>query len=361
MTRPDYSGRSVLVVGSAPLEAPIVRDCNELVIAVNGGISSVPGNVVDVWVLNARDTEANYWGPRQRKLSHLMMGQGAGRTVVEAVLLEKGEELATRKTLARLRAQQTAVNSHIAISHEARRAIETAAGARTPELAKHALSAGLFAVCWAIWGGAAQVRLEGFSLAREGGYAYTSEPIPIRGHLAGDKVALSRLESQRVARILHSLKGQTMATRSTTRSTTKKGGGAAPQPRRAARPTSGIPAARPAATTAPAAAPTRTPQPVRPGARPGAMRVRATALNFYANRRRRPGDVYQLRNPSEFRPSCMERVDASEPITSPTPNAKALREARSSVPELEPNAADLKTPAANADDNDKDPLQVGDE
>jgi hypothetical protein len=55
--RPLIEDRDVVVVGSAPLKAKAadVRD-DEMVIAVNGGISSVP-RPVDLWVVASRSQD----------------------------------------------------------------------------------------------------------------------------------------------------------------------------------------------------------------------------------------------------------------------------------------------------------------
>jgi len=75
--------RRCVVLGAAPLSAPITVAPDEVVIAVNGGISSY--GCADVWVLNAREQLPTAGG----KLGALMLRQGASRRVDVAVLLLK--------------------------------------------------------------------------------------------------------------------------------------------------------------------------------------------------------------------------------------------------------------------------------
>lgn len=39
------------------------------------------------------------------------------------------------------------------------------------------------------------------------------------------------------------------------------------------------------------------------------MRVRATDLCYYGDRRQRPGQVFTLKDPKHFNPKCMEKLD----------------------------------------------------
>lgn len=48
----------------------------------------------------------------------------------------------------------------------------------------------------------------------------------------------------------------------------------------------------------------------RPRRDNGRLQVRATELTFYNNKRRRPGEVFELREETDFRESCMEWADA---------------------------------------------------
>lgn len=302
--------RVVVVVGSAPLAAPLTIPDDAIAVAVNGGISSVPRGADLVWVLNARTaTDATVAGDK-RALHDLMLRQGADRAVRLVVLLSKSDGAAAH-TQARLRDQHTAVVAAVEIPHAERRALETAAGARTPDLTKHALSAGLFAAAACLHAGAAVVRLEGCSW--EGGYAYLPGADVRRGHDYGDKRALRALMARYGARFIHSLPG------------------VAPMP------TPSSPSRGRAASTAP---------------RPRPRRVRATKLLQYNLRRMREGEVFELRDPSHFKASCMAPVADDAPIgpgpvsTEPPRPLPWIHHGTL----LQPNAADPVEPAGATDD-----------
>jgi len=323
-------GRRCVVLGSAPFAGDLVIEPTDVVVAVSGGISSYASRC-DVWVLNARTradaTIAGAKGPLHR----LMREQGRDRVVGLLVLLSKADGAAA-ETVAALDAMGVQWQDRLEVNQTTRHAIETAAGARTPDLAKHALSAGLFAVAACLSAGAAHVRLAGFSW--QGGYQYLPGTQISRGHEHGDKRALASLVARDGARLTHAL--PLPPTRGEFRM-------AKAAPRR--RPTPKITAAAEPATATSASAPT--------ARRAGPVMVRATKLLPYNLQRRRVGDVFALNHPSHFRPSCMERVESGTPAHTTSP-AEASRKrqaevAASKTPRLQPNAADP------VDDGDEGP------
>lgn len=300
-------GRACVVVGAAPLLSPLVVATSEYVVAVNGGISSAPR--VDAWVLNSRTSLPPSWGMARRTLGQLMLRQGADRQVPLLILLTKDDD-ASVVTPRVLRAQGTEAGSVLEVGAIERTDIEVAAGARTGDMSKHALSAGLFAVALLFWAGAATVRLEGISWV--GGYAYTDTPV-IRGHLVGDQLALVRLLARHADALIHTL----------------------PLSPRQLRSLEHLPMATARATT-----------PTPPRSAPDAVvRVRATRLGYYDLARRRPGDVFQLRSARHFSDKWMEQVEASTPTQTLSPSGALRREHQAILsgksPRLQPNAADL--------------------
>jgi hypothetical protein len=316
---PYVRGRQVVVVGSAPMDGQVERRSpDEVIVAVNGGISSVVAGTVDVWVLNARSPlDATVAGS---PLHPLMVAQGAERRVGVLVLVTKDDQAAahTRRVLLK---QETDYHLALEVNQETRRAIETGVGARTPDLTKHALSVGMFATALCFEGGAEHVRLAGFSW--KGGYQYAGGKRVERGHAYGDRRAIANLEQRYGARLEHAL-GRSP-------SQAKENATMATAPRRPATPARPAPAAaQPAPTT------------VDTNTRP--RKVRALKLLQYGLRRRRPGDVFMIAA-GHFRPSQMEYVSDATPERTTTP-AEAARNAEAEVlanktPRLQPNAADL--------------------
>jgi hypothetical protein len=336
------SGRHCVVVGSAPLVERVTIQATDYVVAVNGGISSCP--IADAWVVNARSQHDAATAGAKAWLHRAMLEQGRGRRVGLLLLMSKGDgaELNTCRRLEQLGVQPSRQR---AIDNEERRALETQAGARDSSMQRHALSLGMFAACWCFLQGAETVRLVGFSWT--GGYAYLpDEPILMRGHEAGDKQALVRLSKKYGERLIHSLtKEKTMATAKTTSRPNGLRQAAASVRQKIAR-----------AAVTPAAERARKVQRQKDAKasgpkRGGARMVRATALTFYGNKRRKAGEVFALRDDSHFRESCMEDVaPGTEPTPAPLPDAAP--EPGGTV-NLQPNAADPieGDPATGTDDN----------
>lgn len=317
------AGRHSVVIGSAPIAAPVTVNASDYVVAVNGGIANAP--IADAWVVNARSASDPVVAGWKGQLHGLMLEQGRGRRLELLVLLEKGEG-AVEHTTRRLTRLGVTWRDLLVIHNEERRRLETKAGARDGSMTAHALSAGMFGAAWCFLRGAETVRLEGFSW--RGGYSYTDASIATRGHEAGDKQALVRLEAHYGERLIHTLKEKVMAKRHPKTAKATPTSKAAKSAARAAT-TPAVERARKKAANVAATA-------ERAVAKvPKRLMVKATEMTYYGERRRRAGEVFQLRTESDFRESCMEWADGAKP--SPRPTVENARPGR-----LKPNAADLE-------------------
>jgi uncharacterized Rossmann fold enzyme len=207
IVRPRLEGRRVCVMGSAPLlETAGDLAPDERLITVNGSLSSAPDVVPDVHVINARCRPHITWNRQRVALNAAMVEQSRGRHVGVLALLpiEDGAELATATLLG---AQGTTWDRIVAIVRSTKDALAYTTGALDKEADRHlSLSAGLTAVCLALWAGAARIRTEGFSF--DAGYAYLPEdavPVNARGHLRGDKTAIAKLTVRYPGRIVGDL------------------------------------------------------------------------------------------------------------------------------------------------------------
>lgn len=334
--RARLAGRRCLVVGSAPLDGPIVPGDDECIVAVNGGMSSVPG-VIDLWLLNSRRKPYESWGPERVALNEHMVCQGAGRTVRTVAWVTVDDE-PEDAMVARLRAQRTEYAQGCVIARTTRERIETVSGARTPAMRKHALSAGMFAVALCFWSGAAAVRMVGFSW--RAGYAYlpgVELAAVTRGHIEGDRLALEQLLARYGDRLEQTLTPGVVGTPAG-----EEAGMATNQPTSGAGQASQVREPRePRAAYRPAA-----PAPAPAAPRPTRIKVRATKLGYYGERRRRPGDVFVIDTEQHFSKRWMETVDPSTPERSTSPS-EALRREHANLttgrtPTLQKNAADLE-------------------
>lgn len=284
--------RPVAVVGSAPLKEKLARREGEIVLAVNGGIGSTVGPV-DIWQVNSRSSQFEQWGPGRKRLATLMLKQGAKRDVGLLLFIAREQEAppTTRKILG---GQKTTWRYEATILQASeRRQLEEATGARTEAMKKDAMSAGLTAACYALYAGAAAVRLVGFSWLP--GYEYLpGERIDARGHVRADQRALVNLLARYAGRVEHDL--------------------VIPP---AMMETPRMPPTKP--TTKPATLTEATAQGQAPveGETPVPQRVQAMKMIFYNNRRIRPGEVFTLRKPTDFKPKQMQRVTAEQPPTPP--------------------------------------------
>jgi hypothetical protein len=305
-------GKLAIVVGAGPVDEKVEVSDKHIVIAVNGGIFSTVGPV-DVWVVNSRTDPWASWGPDRVALAKLMLKQAKERQVRLAVFLAR-EDSAPAVTLQMLKKQGTQVLDYVALTQLERHDLEYRAGARDTTMGHNAVSAGCTAVCLAFVAGAAAVLMRGFSW--EPGYANlesaANKKLHTRGHEGADKKGFAGLTARYGTRLENPLAIPPAYTRHTKE--------------------------RQMAKTAP-----RT-SPAAPSA--GApVKVRAKKLGFYNLARRRPGDVFTLRDPKHFSERWMERVTRETPerLTHP---AAAMRQQHQAImsgksPRLQPNAADL--------------------
>ena len=186
------TGRACVVVGSAPLPTPAadVSD-EEIVIAVNGGISSVLR--VDVWVVASRSQDKP--GHAQIKPLHkTMLQQATARTVGHVILLRGPKDASEGATLAALQQLSVRYSSWSVLDKPTKLWLETLLCARK---ADKPCSSGILATAAALWCGASAVRLVGFSFTP--GYHYISKQRPAawwRNHIPADQRALRALQAR---------------------------------------------------------------------------------------------------------------------------------------------------------------------
>lgn len=193
------AGRRVLVVGSAP--APILPSpqAGDVVVAVNGGISSVTDRPVDVLVTNGRRydtgpyTDPVLWPAERRRWHEVMLAQAAGRRVGHLVLFLRDDT--DEQTTERLRGQGTTWGAETRIDASERIRIAQMVGVTDLDTA-FCLSSGVAAGCLARACHAADIVLCGISL--HPGHAYG--PIPAcyateRRHRTADAVGLAVLRT----------------------------------------------------------------------------------------------------------------------------------------------------------------------
>jgi hypothetical protein len=269
-------GKPVVVMGSAPMETRPLFTPGSVVIAVNGGISST--DYADVWVLNARNRQLHSWGEDRVAWNRTMLQQGRHRSLGSLLLLTRGDEGAVDYTLGVLRKQETTWRDTAEIVISTREKVERLTDARTKDMAKHAISAGVWAVCAAFAAGAASVRMEGFSWEPGYNYAVHAEP-SMRGHLHGDRVALTRLRQRYGSALSCDL--------SVPRSQDE--------------------------TTMPSKIITNTAKPAPEKPEPTVTNVIATKPLFYGNKRIRVGERFVLRTARHFKPGSMAPADKLSP------------------------------------------------
>ena len=122
-------GRYCVVVGSAPLQTKHaeVGDA-ELVIAVNGGISSVP-RAVDVWIVASRRQDRPGSG-QIKPLHKTMLHQAKGRTVGHVLMLRGPKEATEQDTLAMLEVLGVRLNTWSCCDKPTKQWLENALCAR---------------------------------------------------------------------------------------------------------------------------------------------------------------------------------------------------------------------------------------
>ena len=189
---PRIAGRRWVVVGSAPLDRPHARiEVNEQVIAVNGGIGSVPG-VVSIWFVGSKpyDRQPHL---QSRWLHREMLEQASGRYVPYAVFLRQPNIASELDTIARLDGIRCTVADYSVLDKPTKRWMEGHVCGRTDD--KAPCSSGILAAAVALYCEATSVRLEGFSL--KPGYQYLPKKTPQawwRDHVEADQRAIKALK-----------------------------------------------------------------------------------------------------------------------------------------------------------------------
>lgn len=186
-------GRACVVVGSAPLQgrhADVTE--TDIVIAVNGGISSV-ARAVDLWVVASRSQDRPGSG-RIKPLHKTMLQQAKARTVGHVLFLRGPKEASEGDTLAALKDLGVRYHAWSVLDKSTKRWLEMRLCAR---LEKEPCSSGILATAIALWCGAATVRLVGFSL--KPGYQYLPKERGQswwRNHVRADQRALRALQAR---------------------------------------------------------------------------------------------------------------------------------------------------------------------
>jgi hypothetical protein len=177
--------RKVLVVGSARLERPLDREPDELVVCVNGGISTFPG-VADFWVVNSR-ANARFFTNERLRMHKLMMDQ-CSRRFIETVVFVTRAEGSEQVTALWMEERGCGWRRSMLLDPGARAMVERDSGGRIKGMERQTASLGLTTVALFLWAGALRVRLRGFS--RTAGYEYLPKDAPVdqrwRAHLSAD-------------------------------------------------------------------------------------------------------------------------------------------------------------------------------
>lgn len=190
--RSYLEGRACVVVGSAPLKTRTASvQPDEVRMAINGGIASLPDRHADVWVLNSKAQDRP--GSFQLREMHALMLAQAERSATDHLLLLRGPKVASEKdTLETLRQRHAHWQTWSVLDKPTKRWLEGELCARVDD--KAPCSAGMLATACALWCGAASVRLVGFSL--KPGYHYLPKAQPSRwwrDHVAADQRAIRAL------------------------------------------------------------------------------------------------------------------------------------------------------------------------
>lgn len=187
-------GRSCVVVGSAPLSGRFADvDDSDIVIAVNGGISSV-ARAVDLWVVASRRQDKPGSG-QIKPLHKTMLHQAKGRTAGHVLLLRGPKEATEKDTLAMLEHVGCRYGTWSVLDKPTKGWLEQDLCGRVHE--KQPCSSGILSVAIALWCGAAAVRLVGFSFTP--GYHYLPKERGQswwRNHIPADQRALKALQAR---------------------------------------------------------------------------------------------------------------------------------------------------------------------
>lgn len=187
-------GRSCVVVGSAPLKSAAAEVAEtDVVIAVNGGISSV-ARAVDLWVVASRPQDRPGNG-QIKPLHKTMLHQAKGRTASHVLFLRGPKHASEGDTLKALRTLGCQVGTWSVLDKPTKQDIENRLCARPGE--KDPCSSGILATAIALSCGAASVRLVGFSFTP--GYHYLPKERGAswwRNHVRADQRALKALQAR---------------------------------------------------------------------------------------------------------------------------------------------------------------------
>lgn len=190
--------RACVVVGSAPLSTPSADVADtDLVIAVNGGISSV-ARAVDLWVVASRPQDRPGSG-QIKPLHKTMLHQAKGRTAGHVLFLRGPKDASEQDTLATLALLGCRLNTWSVLDKPTKRWIEGELCARVDDKPTSICSSGILATAIALYCGAASVRMVGFSL--KPGYHYIRDPKKPpqkwwRNHVESDRRALVALQAR---------------------------------------------------------------------------------------------------------------------------------------------------------------------
>lgn len=186
-------GRACVVVGSAPLPSKTADVADtDVVIAVNGGISSV-ARAVDLWVVASRPQDKPGNGTI-KPLHKTMLHQAKGRTAGHVLFLRGPKHASERDTLATLKLLGCQVHTWSCLDKPTKLFLESTLCARAE---KHPCSSGILATAIALYCGAASVRMVGFSFTP--GYHYLPKERGAswwRNHIPADQLALKALRAR---------------------------------------------------------------------------------------------------------------------------------------------------------------------
>lgn len=197
--RPLVEGRACVVVGSAPLKTPKAEiEPGEVVIAVNGAISSLPGHA-DLWALNSK-MQDRPGDPNLKPMHKTMLQQAKGRSAGHVLLLRGPKVASEQWTLETLRSLGCRYESWSVLDKTTKLDFEREQCGRKSE--GRPCSAGVLTVASVLWCGAAHVRMVGFSFRP--GYHYLPHVKPDyrwRDHLEADPRALKALSARYGSRL----------------------------------------------------------------------------------------------------------------------------------------------------------------
>lgn len=204
--RGHVQGRACVIVGAAPLRAPVPISTSDVVVAINGAISSVPR--VDLWFLGSKESDKP-GDPSIKPLHRQMLEQARNRQAGHVVFLRGPKRPTEHYTLGWLSKLQCTVQTWSVLDKPTKRWMERELCARKHDTKP--CSSGILAVACALWCGAQSVRLEGFSFLP--GYHYVTEHPQRwwRDHVDADRRAVKALSARYGDRLSGDLIAQAVA------------------------------------------------------------------------------------------------------------------------------------------------------